>query len=162
MHKNIKSLEAQLEYVFKDKALIIEALTHKSYKQAYDNERLDFLGDAVLDLIVGEYLFKHGRNFFKRIFYNYYLRDMSLASIELPLGLVLVVSGLFFGIYHWINSLQEGVFTSAGTVMLAALPMLFGFQLILAFLGYDISNVPRRPLHTSYRNLKNTGGGNGE
>ena len=57
MHKNIKTLEEKLGYEFKDKKLIIEALTHKSYKQPYDNERLEFLGDAVLDLVVGEYLF---------------------------------------------------------------------------------------------------------
>lgn len=57
MNKNIETLEKQLEYEFKDKSLIIEALTHKSYKQPYDNERLEFLGDAVLDLVVGEYLF---------------------------------------------------------------------------------------------------------
>ena len=58
MHKNIETLEKQLDYIFQDKKLIIEALTHKSYKQSYDNERLEFLGDAVLDLIVGEYLYK--------------------------------------------------------------------------------------------------------
>jgi len=57
MHKNIETLEKILGYEFKDKKLIIEALTHKSYKQPYDNERLEFLGDAVLDLVVGEYLF---------------------------------------------------------------------------------------------------------
>ncbi len=57
MNKNIESLEKKLAYTFKDKKLIIEALTHKSYKQPYDNERLEFLGDAVLDLVVGEYLF---------------------------------------------------------------------------------------------------------
>jgi len=57
MHKKIETLEQILGYKFKDKKLIIEALTHKSYKQPYDNERLEFLGDAVLDLIVGEYLF---------------------------------------------------------------------------------------------------------
>jgi len=51
------SLESKLGYTFKNKKLIIEALTHKSYKQPYNNERLEFLGDAVLDLIVGEYLF---------------------------------------------------------------------------------------------------------
>jgi len=62
MHKDIKSLESTLGYEFKDKKLIIEALTHKSYKQPYDNERLEFLGDAVLDLIVGEYLFKKFKN----------------------------------------------------------------------------------------------------
>ena len=57
MNNNIKKLEEKLGYTFKDKKLIIEALTHKSYKQPYDNERLEFLGDAVLDLVVGEYLF---------------------------------------------------------------------------------------------------------
>lgn len=50
-------LEERLGYAFKDKRLIIEALTHKSFKKPYNNERLEFLGDAVLDLIVGEYLF---------------------------------------------------------------------------------------------------------
>jgi len=63
MKKDIEELERALGYKFKDEKLIIEALTHKSYKQPYDNERLEFLGDAVLDLIVGEYLFKKFSNF---------------------------------------------------------------------------------------------------
>lgn len=50
-------LEKCLDYQFKDKNLIIEALTHKSFKKPYNNERLEFLGDAVLNLIVGEYLY---------------------------------------------------------------------------------------------------------
>lgn len=57
MSKKIEMLEEILGYKFKSQKLIIEALTHKSHKQPYDNERLEFLGDAVLDLIVGEYLF---------------------------------------------------------------------------------------------------------
>lgn len=113
-------------------------------------------GDEVSNLkiskIAGEFLFKHLRNFSKRIFYNYFLRDMSLASLELPLGLLLFISGCSFGLYHWISSVGAGVATSAGTVMLAALPVLMGAQLILAFLGYDIASVPRRPLHLLRRN----------
>jgi len=62
MHKDMDTLEKRLGYEFKDKKLIIEALTHKSYKQPYDNERLEFLGDAVLDLVVGEYLFTKFRD----------------------------------------------------------------------------------------------------
>ncbi len=57
MSKDLKALQKRLGYQFKNQNLIIEALTHKSYKQSYNNERLEFLGDAVLDLIVGEYLF---------------------------------------------------------------------------------------------------------
>ena len=54
---NYSKLEKCLDYQFKEKDLIIEALTHKSYKKPYNNERLEFLGDAVLNLIVGEYLY---------------------------------------------------------------------------------------------------------
>ncbi len=53
----LEELQKCLGYRFKNKTLILEALTHKSYKKAKNNERLEFLGDAVLDLVVGEYLF---------------------------------------------------------------------------------------------------------
>ncbi|MCM2459934.1 glycosyltransferase family 2 protein [Pseudomonas sp. CG7] len=106
-------------------------------------------GDEVSHLkiskIVGEFLFKHLRNFTKRVLYNYYLRDMSLASIELPIGILMLLFGIFFGSYHWYESAQNSVATPAGTVMLSALPMLMGLQLIMAFLGYDIASVPSRP-----------------
>lgn len=108
-------------------------------------------GDEVSNLriskIVSEFLAKHVRNFFKRLFYNYYLRDMSLASIELPLGILFMFGGAAYGIWHWIMSAQIGMATAAGTVMLSALPILMGGQLILAFLAYDIASVPRRPIH---------------
>lgn len=57
MQKRLEALQKRLGYQFKNQDLIIEALTHKSSKQPYNNERLEFLGDAVLDLIVGEYLY---------------------------------------------------------------------------------------------------------
>lgn len=108
-------------------------------------------GDEVSNLkisnIVGEFFLKHTRNFFKRIFYNYYLRDMSLASIELPVGLALLGFGLFYGIYLWVQSAQTGITSPAGSVMLAALPLLMGLQLILAFLSYDIGSAPKRAIH---------------
>lgn len=55
--KPIEALESAINYHFKNKNLLLEALTHKSCKKPYNNERLEFLGDAVLDLLVGEYLF---------------------------------------------------------------------------------------------------------
>ena len=54
----IVELEKSLGYQFQDEKLITEALTHRSYKKEINNERLEFLGDAVMDLIVGEYLFE--------------------------------------------------------------------------------------------------------
>jgi glycosyltransferase involved in cell wall biosynthesis len=108
-------------------------------------------GDEVSNLkiskIVTEFLSKHLRNFGKRIFYNYYLRNMSLASLELPLGLLLLLSGGLFGAWEWIGASQAGISTPAGTVMLSALPVLMGTQLVLAFLAHDIASVPRRAIH---------------
>lgn len=108
-------------------------------------------GDEVSSLristIIGEFFTKHVRNFLKRIFYNYYLRDMSLASIELPVGLLLLGFGSIYGGYHWVFSAQAGIPTPAGTVMLSALPVLAGIQLLLGFIGYDVSSVPVRPIH---------------
>ena len=112
-------------------------------------------GDEVSHLkiskIIGEFFVKHVRNFLKRIFYNYYLRDMSLASIELPFGLVLFGFGSIYGGYNWMESAQAGIPTPAGTVMLSALPILAGIQLLLGFIGYDVSSVPVRPIHGTIR-----------
>ena len=55
---NIYILEKKINYKFKNRKKLAEALTHKSFKKPFNNERLEFLGDAVLDLVVGEYLFE--------------------------------------------------------------------------------------------------------
>lgn len=57
----MKDFEKKLGYTFKDKTLINTALTHSSYaneKRKESNERLEFLGDSVLSIIVSNYLFK--------------------------------------------------------------------------------------------------------
>jgi glycosyltransferase involved in cell wall biosynthesis len=97
--------------------------------------------------ILGEFMFKHLRNFGKRIFYNYFLRDLSAASFHLLLGTCLTFFGLLFGAYQWTLSASMHVVSSAGTVMLAALPLLLGLQLLLAFISHDTQSVPRLPIH---------------
>jgi dolichol-phosphate mannosyltransferase len=89
----------------------------------------------------------HARNFFKRVMYNYFIRDFSIASVELIGGLALLVFGLVFGAFNW------GVDSpaSAGTVMLAAMPVILGVQFIVAFLNYDIRTVPTTALHSRIR-----------
>ena len=108
-------------------------------------------GDEVSNLkvskVITEFAVKNVRNFFKRLFYNYYLRNLSVASLELPIGVALTAFGLVYGVVQWISSAQSDVETPAGTVMLAALPVIMGVQLILAFLNYDIASVPSLPLH---------------
>ncbi|WP_150306234.1 glycosyltransferase family 2 protein [Pseudomonas saliphila] len=104
--------------------------------------------------VIGEFLTKHVRNGFKRIFYNYYLRDMSLASIELPIGIGLMLFGVIFGLYHWMRAAEFGMTSSPGTVMLSALPVILGLQFVLAFLGHDIRSMPQQPFHLLRKRVK--------
>jgi glycosyltransferase involved in cell wall biosynthesis len=89
---------------------------------------------------------RYASRFFKRIFYNYFLRDFSVCSVELISGTLLVLLGCAFGAKHWYLSIQTGIVASTGTVMLAALPVILGSQLLLAALHLDVMNVPRDPL----------------
>ena len=56
MNKNIKELEHIIKYNFKDKDLLDRALTHKSFNNQTNNEKLEFLGDRVLGLVISKKL----------------------------------------------------------------------------------------------------------
>jgi len=94
-------LEKRLNYTFKDKQLIIEALTHKSYKKPYNNERLEFLGDAVLDLIVGEYLFS------KFPHSNEGILSKIRASLVNESGFTLLARAIELGEYIYLSPAEE-------------------------------------------------------
>lgn len=87
------------------------------------------------------------RNLFKRISYNYLLRNFNFATIELLGGLALLVFGIGFGARMWIGSMLAGTYASAGTVMLAGLSTLVGLQLLLGFINFDMTDIPASPLH---------------
>jgi dolichol-phosphate mannosyltransferase len=91
-----------------------------------------------------EFIFKHIRNSIKRFFYAYILRDASVASLELPLGFLLLIFGVGNSIITWLNSSTTGIPNNPGTVMLSGLAILTGTQFVLAFISYDVSNVPRK------------------
>lgn len=64
---NLTPLEETIGYHFKDKTLLIQALTHSSFayeanqEDISDNQRLEFLGDSILNMVTAEYLYKkHG------------------------------------------------------------------------------------------------------
>ena len=93
----------------------------------------------------------HLRNFARRVFYNYFLRDFNLASVNLVLGTLLVLFGVVFGSFHWIRGYRFDVLASPGTVMLAALPVILGSQALLSFISFDLTNIPNRPLQRLIR-----------
>jgi ribonuclease-3 len=57
LEKPLSLLYDRLHYIFQDEALCLRALSHRSHGHS-NNERLEFLGDAVLNLIATEYLFR--------------------------------------------------------------------------------------------------------
>ncbi len=121
------------------RAVVVDVPMHSQYGREVSH--------LAIRSILPEFLFNHARNTAKRLFYNYFLRDFSLASLELVIGVVLLAFGATYGLTHWISSYLAGVTTPAGTVMLAALPVVIGLQLLLAFIGVDIASTPKRPVH---------------
>ena len=126
--------------------------------------RLNLLGAVVADVpmearyggerssllirkVVIEFAFKHMRNTAKRFCYGYFLRNFNIASIELALGSLLLSFGTVFGAFKWAESSATGIPTTAGTAMVAALPVIIGIQMLIAFLDFDTRNQPKKPLH---------------
>ncbi len=118
-----------------------------------DVPMMSVYGDEKSNLSIGKSLYEFAirnlRNFAKRIFYNHFLRNFSVASMELMLGLGLLTFGFSFGLFHWWRSWVAGTSTPVGTVMLASLPIIIGTQFLLNFLNFDIASIPRRPLSAS-------------
>ncbi|MDQ3684135.1 MAG: glycosyltransferase family 2 protein [Acidobacteriota bacterium] len=83
------------------------------------------------------------RRFFRRLYQKYVLRDFSPIALFLLLGFLLFAWGLLFGIYIWIKSLLTGNPTPTGTIMLALLPLILGFQLLLQAIVLDIQETPK-------------------
>ena len=96
--------------------------------------------------IILSFASKHFFNMFKRIFYSYFIRDFTISSIELILGNFLLLFGITFGAFAWHESSITGVPATAGTVILAALTIILGSQLLIAFLNYDTKNIPTEPI----------------
>ena len=94
-------LEKALGYRFKDDRLITEALTHKSYKKPYNNERLEFLGDAVIDLIVAQYLYEKFSDSDEGIL------SKTRASIVNEHGLAKLASMIGLGEFLFISNAEE-------------------------------------------------------
>ncbi len=96
----------------------------------------------------------HGRNFVRRIVFNYFVRNFSTASIELIAGSGLLAFGTAFGLWRWVLAYQGDAASTSGTVMLAALPVLLGVQLLLSFLHFDIGATPSEPIHTRLSTIR--------
>jgi dolichol-phosphate mannosyltransferase len=114
----------------------------------YGNE----ISNLKISKIIFEFLVKHTVNFFKRVFYNYYLRSMSLASIELPVGVFLISFAIVLGCDDWraLTSVYYGSesVSISTSMLISLLSLIGGMQFLLQFFAYDFSSIPSKSLHT--------------
>jgi glycosyltransferase involved in cell wall biosynthesis len=146
---------------------VLEAITLDKLRKSYFFEsdllfRLSIVNAVVADVpmravygeekshlrirkVLVEFPYRHTVNLLKRIFYRYYLREWSIASIELPVGLGLTIFGTWFGLASYYAASAAGQATTAGQVTLSAVAIILGVQLLLSFLAYDVQSEPRVP-----------------
>lgn len=86
----------------------------------------------------------HG--FLRRVLWRYFLYDFGAASVFLLLGLPLLLVGSGYGAWVWYSMQTRGAYASSGQVMLAAMPIILGFQMLLQAVVLDIHNTPRVPV----------------
>lgn len=82
----------------------------------------------------------------RRLFWRYFVYDFTAVSVLLLLGFPALLWGIWLGFEALEKMRVTGQPASAGTVMLAAMPIILGFQMILQAVVVDIANVPTEPL----------------
>jgi len=78
------------------------------------------------------------RAFIRRIFLRYFIYDFNIFSIYLLIGIPLLFFGVIYGLVKWLHFGLAGIPAPTGTVMLATLSIILGFQLLLSVIQYDI------------------------
>ncbi|MCY2960266.1 MAG: glycosyltransferase family 2 protein [Planctomycetota bacterium] len=87
----------------------------------------------------------------RRVFWRYFVHDFTALSVYLLLGLPLLAWGIGFGAVEWARLHGTNTYASAGVVMLAAMPIILGAQLLLQAITLDVQNVPRTPISPPLR-----------
>jgi len=103
----------------------------------------DEVSQMQVSKIVLPFLAANLSNFLKRLFYNYVLRNFSVASLFFLGGAPLTLIGMIRGAKAWANGIADARPATSGQVMLAALPILVGVQMLLSFVAYDVEAEPK-------------------
>jgi len=85
--------------------------------------------------------------FLRRIFWRHFVYDFTAVSLYLLLGLPALFWGVLYGMTVWLEVQETHVDATAGQVMISAMPIILGVQLLTQSFAFDIQNVPRQPLN---------------
>jgi dolichol-phosphate mannosyltransferase len=97
--------------------------------------------------VVGQFPGKLLSSLIRRLVLKNFVYDFNLESFHLLAGLPLLLAGLLFGGYHWWWYNSQNLAAPTGTVVLSALLIIIGAQLLLSALNLDLQNVPREPIN---------------
>jgi hypothetical protein len=85
--------------------------------------------------------------FIRRIVLKNFLYDFSVETLEIAAGAILLFAGTLYGGYNWIWYALHRLAAPTGTVVLSALMIMLGFQLLLSAIALDLQSVPRQPIN---------------
>ena len=94
--------------------------------------------------IIFPLLFFHCRNFIKRFFYCYILRETSVATFELIFSIIFIFFGLFIGLDSWVDAYKNQSYAPTGSIVLSSTLSIAGLYLFLSFINYDIISNPNK------------------
>ncbi|MBC8508148.1 MAG: glycosyltransferase family 2 protein [Anaerolineales bacterium] len=97
--------------------------------------------------ILSEYPGQLGKVLVRRILLKKFLYDFSMDSIYILFGLPMVIFGGAFGLVNWIRYHRIGVGAPTGTIMIAVLILILGFQMLFSAINIDLQNVPKSPIN---------------
>jgi dolichol-phosphate mannosyltransferase len=104
------------------------------------------VSSLLIHRILFEFPLKLISTFLRRLVLKNFIYDFSMESIYLLTGLPLLIFGLSFGIYKWIQYASIGVPAPTGTVMIPTLSVLLSIQLLLSAIEIDLRSVPTEPI----------------
>lgn len=144
-HKVAKRYFFETDMLFRlglSKAVVIDI----PMKAVYADETSSLRISKVLFEFMGKHMIIAG----KRVYYTYFLREFSIATLFLVFGVLFFSFGSLFGAAKWFESMATGTAATSGTVMLSGVPLILGFQMLMAFLSHDYAIVPRVPVRRQH------------
>ena len=120
MSKSVKELEGSIKYSFKNKDLLHKALTHKSFNSDNNNEKLEFLGDRVLGLVISKKLLEKYPNEKEGII------DKKFANLVNKKTCIMIARKLNLRKYLYLGTSQKNIERSADKILSDSLEAIVG------------------------------------
>jgi dolichol-phosphate mannosyltransferase len=98
------------------------------------------------------------RGFLWRFTRRHLMNDFSLVGFLTIIGVMFTLFGSVFGLYHWIRSVTTGIPATSGTVLIAAVPLILGIQMLIQALSLEVQSSAGADETRKYARMGNSSG----